>query len=77
MVWVDKPGKTLKPVKLNGQCWNKSQWRYCPYWHVRTDPDTKQIIAYWCSLYDKEKPGGYTSLDECNEEWGLSYTPNL
>ena len=77
MVWVDKPGKGLEPVKHKGQCYNRSQWRYCPFWQQLKDIDTKQVIGYYCSLYQKNKPDGYQSLDECNEEWGETNVPLL
>lgn len=69
--------QVVKPVvKFDGQCYNKAQWKYCPYWVARHRADAKTVVSgFRCQLFDADKPG-IASLPQCNSQYGRNYDGN-
>ena len=64
-------------VKEGGKCFVKSQWRYCPFWRACYQKrPSKKLVKFKCALFNKDKTG-YSSLPECNRQYGLTQIPGL
>lgn len=72
MSWTFSDKMILPVVKKDGKCFNKGMWKFCPYWIARHNVDTKGVIEYRCSLFDKEKVAD-EAVDECNAKYGTNY----
>lgn len=68
--WTDQV--VLPVVKVNGLCYKKAQWKYCPYWQAKHDSDSRVVLGYKCSLFDLDKDGA-NSLPQCNAQYGRTY----
>jgi len=69
--WGDNVKKPV--VKLNGECINRSQWKYCPYWTAKHRVDSKRVTGFRCLLFDVDKNNGMLSLPQCNARYGTTY----
>ena len=72
MAWNNKENI----VKKDGKCWNSGMHKYCSYWRAKHNilmyGMKGSVIGYRCSLFEEDKEG-YSSLSQCNKEYGLTY----